>query len=219
MDWPACRTAMRQRFLVMESPAQTSVVRATLWMKDDDVRRFADRCFKFQMNLHLAHDLLPMPGVDPDQKTIVLNAVAEHDRKHAFMSGLKPTLHEQVCGVLDTNTATFREIMETACRYEQFAKDKQVQAGAVHAVGTSGMPAGGGGNHKKSSGGKTTARPGWVRLRQLPVDVCFNCGYSGHQVSTCSVPLEKQVWAATLKRQRRKREAEVPLLQPPTRSS
>ncbi len=208
VDWDDCKAAMRQRFLVVESPAQTSAVRAKLWMKDEeDVRRFADRCFQFQTNLRLAHDLLDMPGVPPDHKEIVLNAVAQHDRKHAFMSGLKPSLREQVGGVLDTNAASYREIVDAACRYEQSAQDKQVAAGAVHAVGA-GAAAGNNrnDNRKRGSGGqasgasKTTSRPGWVRLKQLPSDVCFNCGYSGHQAATCSVPPEKQVWDATLKR-------------------
>ena len=59
--------------------------------------------------------------MDTDQQAIVLmhNAVAEHDRKHTFMSGLKAALRENVGGVLDTNTATYRVIMKTACRYEQ----------------------------------------------------------------------------------------------------
>ena len=120
------------------------------------------------------------------------------------MSGLKPTLREQEGGVLDTNTATFREIVETVGCYEQFAQDKQVQAGTVHAVGAGGTSAGGGGNCKRSSGGqtrgKTMTRPGWVKLKELLADVCFNCCYSSHQAATCSVPLEKQVWDATLKR-------------------
>ncbi len=205
VDWAACKAAMRKRFLVTESAAQTSCVRATLWMQDDeDVRRFADRCFKFQTNLRLAHDVMPMRGAHPDSKTIVLNAVAEHDRKHAFMAGLRPALREQVGGILDTDKVSFQTIVDTVCRYEQVAQDGKLQAGAVQAMGYGSASGGKSGKGKRSGGTNAartkTARPGWVRLRELPPDVCFNCGYSGHMASTCTVPLERQVWDATIKR-------------------
>ncbi len=205
-DWAACKAAMRKRFLITESAAQTSCVRATLWMRDDeDVRRFADRCFKFQTNLRLAHDVMTTTGAHPDSKTIVLNAVAEHDRKHAFMAGLRPALREQVGGVLDTDKVSFQEIVDTACRYEQVAQDGKLQAGTVHAVGY-GSSSGGKGCRGKRGGGpsgagsKPTARPGWIRLRELPPDICFTCGYSGHMAATCTVPPERQVWDATIKK-------------------
>ena len=223
-DWNALRDRLVDRFgrgLTSDTLASQLVL---LKQKDkESVRAYADRVVLFQA----AVDSQQLAAARTPAEREAIKATAGGQQVMHFLVGLPEDMRSQVKLLMKTQQRQDWAAVRAFAEDLEDAKEDGKKSGiaGVANVGADGADEGGanvvnpgggrGGGRGRGGGGdfrgggrgggrraawrdKPTQRPSWVRIGDLPQDTCAVCAHTGHFASTCTVPPERQNWAAVV---------------------